>query len=97
MDLEARLHSLRPCAPPPALRARVLAACRPWRPWWLLAAAAIWIALGLLNARLDRAPSLPRRSVMTPRGERAVSAAPAGPTLWEVRQSWARNSADSSS
>ena len=58
MEIEDYLRGFRLGSPAARLRRRVLAAARPWRPWYLAAAAAAILACAALNAwstaRLER-------------------------------------------
>jgi hypothetical protein len=67
VEIEDLLRRFETPRPSPALRARALAGSRPWRPWWLAAAAAVLVVLAVVNAMVDarvaalgRAPSVER-------------------------------------
>jgi hypothetical protein len=57
--IEDRLRKFEPGALPHGLKQRTLAAAKPWRPWYLAAAAAVLVACAAVNAwseaRLHRA------------------------------------------
>lgn len=53
MTIEDRLRACRPQDVSVGLKAKVLTACRPWRPGYLVAAAAILLCLILVNQAID--------------------------------------------
>ena len=73
MDVEEHLVRFRPIPPPPALRDRVLHACRRpqpthWRPWPWLASAAALLILALANIAIEERLSamLPPATIPSP-------------------------------
>ena len=50
MEIEDHLRRFRLASPPGHLRRTVLAAARPWRPWYLAVAAGVLLACSAVNA-----------------------------------------------